>query len=309
MQKPIKFLSLCTVIFGAVFFIYSCEKNKNNNPELQGESITFFVDETLMPVMEDVKAVFESSRPDTVNLIAKSETEIVKLITEKKADRIVMARTLTPGEENAYRKEKIVPVVTQIGIDGIALVVNQKSQDSIVELDQIIDFLKGKPLPKFKGLVFDNPNSGTVAFFKEKAGIENLPSNVFSQKNNNEVLKFIAENDGYIGVVGVNWITQPMPEMQKFTNQLKVLAVKNVKISKDDNYYKPTQSNLGEGKYPLVRKIYMLNYEGTRGLGTAFVSFTAGSIGQKIFLRAGLAPARLELREVKVRPEIDQNQN
>ena len=70
-------------------------------------------------------------------------------------------------------------------------------------------------------------------------------------------------------------------------------------------YYKPSQTNLAEGFYPLIRKIYMLNYEGGRGLGTGFATFVAGDVGQKIVLKSGLAPVRLELREVKVRKEIN----
>lgn len=307
MQKLLKYLSLCFATVIVMLSFKACDK-KAENVKPTGESVTFFVDETLMPVLEDLKMVFESDRTDTINLVAKSETEIVKLITEQKANRIVMARTLTPGEENAFRKNNIIPVVTQIGIDGVALIANKSSNDSIVDLDQVIQFLKGET-STVKGMVFDNPNSGTVALLKDKAGIKELPKNVFSQKTNNDVLKFISENNGYIGVVGINWVTQPMPDMQKYSDGIKVLGVKNVKTSNDQKYYKPSQLNLAEGTYPLVRKVYMLNYEGTRGLGTAFVSFAAGNIGQKIFLRAGLAPVRLELREVKTRTELDNNQN
>jgi phosphate transport system substrate-binding protein len=60
--------------------------------------------------------------------------------------------------------------------------------------------------------VFDNPNSSTARYMKELAGIEELPKEVYSFKVNKDVVKFISENDGMIGVVGLNWLYQPSPE-------------------------------------------------------------------------------------------------
>jgi phosphate transport system substrate-binding protein len=63
-----------------------------------------------------------------------------------------------------------------------------------------------------KGLVFDNPNSSTARYMKELAGIEELPKEVYSFKVNKDVVKFVSENDGMIGVVGLNWLYQPSPD-------------------------------------------------------------------------------------------------
>jgi phosphate transport system substrate-binding protein len=42
---------------------------------------------------------------------------------------------------------------------------------------------------------------------KELAGIEELPKEeVYSFLGNKDVVKFISENDGMIGVVGLNWL-------------------------------------------------------------------------------------------------------
>jgi phosphate transport system substrate-binding protein len=47
------------------------------------------------------------------------------------------------------------------------------------------------------------------------AGIEELPKeDVYSFKVNKDVVKFISENDGMIGVVGLNWLYQPSPDMK-----------------------------------------------------------------------------------------------
>jgi phosphate transport system substrate-binding protein len=48
------------------------------------------------------------------------------------------------------------------------------------------------------------------ALYERLAGIEELPKEeVYSFKVNKDVVKFISENDGMIGVVGLNWLYQP----------------------------------------------------------------------------------------------------
>lgn len=308
MPKYLKIIFTSFVLIFAVVFVNSCKDKKEAEAvALKETKATFLVDETLLPFMQDEVAVFESQKEVKITLVPKAETEILSDIQSGEIGLLIMSRTLTEGEERAFTNKKIVPKITQIAIDGIALIVNEKAKDSVIDLQNVIDFIQGKSVPSIKGLVFDNPNSSTTNYLKSLASVKDLDDkNVFALKMNDEVIKYISEKDGYIGVVGINWITQPMPEMKQFTDAVKILAVKNVKSAPNSSsYYKPSQVNLAEGFYPLVRKTYMLNYEGSRGLGTSFASFVAGDVGQKIVTAAGLAPVRLELREVKVRKEIN----
>jgi phosphate transport system substrate-binding protein len=68
--------------------------------------------------------------------------------------------------------------------------------------------MQGKPQTTVNGLVFDNPNSYRalyegVGWYRRVAQEE-----VYSFKVNKDVVKFISENDGMIGVVGLNWLYQ-----------------------------------------------------------------------------------------------------
>lgn len=308
MPKYLKIIFFSFLVLFAIVFVNACkDKKETENLALKESKATFFVDETVLPFMQEQVMVFESQKEAKVTLIPKSETEILSEIQSGEKGLLVMSRVLTESEERAFTNKKIVPKITQIAIDGIALIVNKKATDSVVDLQSIVDFMQGKSVPAIKGLVFDNPNSSTINYMKALASVKDVnEKNVFALKTNDEVIKYISEKDGYIGVVGVNWITQPMPEMIPFTDNVKILGVKNVKTAPNSSaYYKPSQVNLAEGFYPLKRKIFMLNYEGSRGLGTSFASFVAGGVGQKIVTTAGLAPVRLELREVKVRKEIN----
>jgi len=303
MPKYLRFLFFSFAFIIAIFFIDSCADKKAKG----NDTVTFYVDETVMPIMEDQVSVFHSQRPEKVNLVSTTEGAILDLLKKDSTQLVVMSRTLTKGEERIFADKGITPRITQIAIDGIALIANKKAKDSVIDLQDVIDFMNGKPVASIKGLVFDNANSSTIDVLSKKASVAKVDNkNIFALKSNNDVIKYISENDGYIGVIGVNWMTQPMPDMLNSTTNVKVLAVKNVKSEPNSSeYYKPSQSNLAEGLYPLSRKIYMLNYEGAVGLGMGFATFVAGDVGQRIVLKSGLAPIRLALREVKVRKDVE----
>jgi phosphate transport system substrate-binding protein len=162
--------------------------------------------------------------------------------------------------------------------------------------------MQGKTNTGIKGLVFDNPNSSTVRYMKELAKVKEIPvSGVFSFKTNDEVIKFVSENDGMIGVVGVNWLSQPSPNMLETIKKVNVLGVKGLN---QDKYYNPSQNDIAEAKYPLARDLFIINCQGYSGLGMGFASFIAGDIGQRIVLKSGLMPVRTPGRKLKIRNEI-----
>jgi phosphate transport system substrate-binding protein len=164
--------------------------------------------------------------------------------------------------------------------------------------------MQGKPVASIKGLVFDNLNSSTVRYMNSLAGIKAIPEKgVFSFKSNDEVIKYVSENEGMIGVVGVNWLSQPLPAMQKYVDNVTTLGVKGLK---GDNYYIPSQNNIAEGKYPLARDLYIINCQGFSGLGMGFASFVAGDVGQRIILKSGLLPVRIPTRKFTI---IGKDQN
>ncbi|MBC7748113.1 MAG: substrate-binding domain-containing protein, partial [Methylotenera sp.] len=149
-----------------------------------------------------------------------------------------------------------------------------------------------------KGLVFDNLNSSTVRYMKSLAEIESIPkSGVFSFKTNDEVIKYVSENSDMIGVVGVNWLSQPQPAMQKYVDNVNALRVTGLVGNES---YMPSQNNIAEKKYPLARDLYIINCQGYSGLGMGFASFVGGDVGQRIILKSGLLPIRIPARKFTI---------
>ncbi len=301
MFKISKFLilGLVTVLF---VMCNKSEKSKNDSESILKGFATIYVDETLTPIVEDQKAVFESKYDAKIKIVSKSESEIVLSLFKEKSGIAILARNLNINENKIFQQKKITPKITKFATDAIVFISNKHNKDTLIELKTVINFMKGIQNPKIKGLVFDNPNSSTVRYLNELAKINAVAEKgVYSFKTNEEVIKFVAKNDGMIGVVGLNWLTQPMPEMQKFIDETAILSVKG---SKNSSYYLPTQNNIAEGTYPLARDLYIINAQGFSGLGMGFASFVAGDIGQRIILKSGLLPVRIPGRKINIRNEI-----
>lgn len=295
------FKSVCLIVL--VFSFNACNNsNKTSQETILKGNATLLVDATLMPVMEDQIEIFENRYDAKIKMIVKSEVEVVQTLVKDTSSIAVLSRKLNPDELKIFYNRKIIPKITPIALDAVALIINKNSNDTIVDIKDVISFMNGKNTPGIKGLVFDNPNSSTVRYMNNLAGISSIPQKgVFSFGTNNEVIKFVNDNEGMIGVVGLNWLTQPRPEMQKFVDGITIMSVKGKNQS---DFFAPDQNNIAEGKYALAREIYIVNCQGFSGLGMGFASFVAGDIGQRIILKSGLLPFKVPPRKLSIRNQI-----
>jgi phosphate transport system substrate-binding protein len=299
-----KFSKIFILGFVSVLFVMcnkSDQSKKDKESVLKGEA-TIYVDETLTPIIEDQVAVFESKYDAKIKIVSQSESELIVSLFKEKSGIAILTRNLTIKENKIFEQKKITPKITKFATDAIALISNKSNKDTLITLKSVIEIMQGKLNPKIKGLVFDNPNSSTVRYMNAIAGLNVFPKNgVYSFKTNQEVIKFVAENEGMIGVVGLNWLTQPMPIMQEYIDKINVLSVK---ADSDEKYYFPSQNNIAEGKYSLTRDLYIINAQGYSGLGMGLASFIAGDIGQRIILKSGLLPVNIPGRKLSIRSEI-----
>ncbi len=292
-MRRILILAIATVI------VWSCN-DKPKETILDG-SLDLLCDESLVPIMEDQIAVFESDYRARINLKPMSEAEVVKSILVNPGQVAILSRDLSPDELAHFEQKKIYPKRTQFATDAIAFI-RKKGNDTLIRLEDVIAFANGKQVPGIKGLVFDNLNSGTYRAIAQLAGLKAVPSQgVYSFTSNAEAIKYVAENEGVVGVIGYNWLTQPEPGMEPLVKQLSVLSVKGEK----EGYFAPTQENLGLGNYPLARNLFLINCQGKEGPGMGFASFIAGERGQRIILKSGLLPVRMPSRNIIIRNTVE----
>lgn len=262
-------------------------------------TVSILVDESFSEVLADQIEVFKTDYPDAnFRVIEGNEQRILPTFLNDSVRVIILSRMLTAAEDKIYRNRSIVPQTSRFGIDGIALITNKENADSNITVTEVVDILKGTSASG-KQLVFDNAYSSTLRYFKDLAGIKALPAKgVYTLKTNNDVIKYIAENKGSIGVVGVNWLIDNKKDMSIYLDKVKMMGVKNVSGKKgDDQFYKPIQANLISGIYPFLRNIYIIDAEGRNGLGAGFATWLVSPRGQLIVLRSGLGPHKLASRD------------
>jgi len=286
----------------ALFMAVSCQ-NKEAGRTYTSGAVKILADESFKPIVEDELYVFQNTYPRAaVAMSYYPENKLMDLFLNDSARVVILSRKLRSDEERVFENRKLVPRVTRFAVDAVALVTHKSVIDSTVTVESIINILQGKD-KSGRQLIFDNANSSTVRYLMELAGIKQLPqTGVYALTTNAEVIKYIYNNPGTIGVIGVNWIAQPDKDLEQYVSSIKTLAVKNLAGKPgSDKFYKPTQSNLALGTYPLMRNLYIINCEGGPGLGAGFASFLAGEKGQRIVLKSGLLPDSIPSREIFIR--------
>ena len=304
-----KLLSYGRYICFAVAIIFvgfaACKNNNDGEQTIIKGKATILVDESLQGIVEEQIMVFESQYPAKITQINQSETAIINELIAQKQAIAVLSRELTSEESIVFKNKKITPRITQIATDAVVFVTSAVSKDTLIDVQDVLNLLKNQP-SKIGSLTFENANSSTQSYLNRLAGISKSDSKkIYSADGFKDVLDFVQKNPNTIGVIGLNGILDQTAETQKAMKNIKVMAVRNVKSPTNATaYFKPSQDNLGAGLYPLPRPVYLLNFQGTSGLGMGFASYMAGEIGQRIVLKSGLLPVRMPSRIINTRKGI-----
>ncbi|MCZ4224251.1 PstS family phosphate ABC transporter substrate-binding protein [Pedobacter rhodius] len=287
-----------------VLSLFSCKrKEKSGGIEETRTSGTLkmLVDESVGPIVQQEIDIFKLDYPQATFLTTfKPELKLLPAFLNDTARVIVLPRMLTKAEEKFYNQRSIKINTSRFAVDGLALITNKGNIDSTINVKDVVDILQGKG--SGKQLVFDNAYSSTFQYFKQLAKLSQFPSkDVYSKNSSNEVIKLIAEDKKFIGILGVNWLSDRNPEWLKYQDKVKILGVKNYKGEPGaDKYYQPTQINLINGDYPFLRNINIIDCEGRDGLGTGFAVWLRSQRGQLIVLKSALAPHKLMPRELNI---------
>ena len=304
------YLKVIAVLIVTFIFVLACKDKMDNNSENQETILTgemnLFVDQTVESLVQGQIDVFESQYKAKIHLTAKTESEIVNDLLSGKTNMAVLTRRLTQEEENYFHNKNVIPRISHFASDAVVFIRNKKNNDTLLDLQEVYNLLHEKP-SSLKNLVFENPNSSVVTYMNRWAKVSNKKkNNVYSLNSTQEVMEFVINNPEAIGVIGMDAVAEPFPELRLLAENLNILAVKNVKTETNNNeYFKPNQANLGKGLYPLKRSIYVLNYQGFAGLGTGFASFVVGDIGQRIVLKSNLLHITIPERNINIRKEIN----
>jgi len=294
-----RYLFLCT---GLSLLLSSCDDKPQHPDTVAKGVIDISADESYRPIIDEQLRVFDSSYPEAkITVHYKPEAECFKDYFDNKARIILVTRQLTKEEQELCAQKKIFPTSEALAGEGIAVVVNNESKDTVLDINALKGILTGGYSKKYT-VVFDNQASSTLRFVTDSLlKGEKLGANVFAAKGSGDVIDYVAKNPDAIGFVGMSYVyaNEDTSAGGTFINTVKVVAVQN---EKDREFYKPYQAYVALKSYPLTRKLYYINAEGYHGLGTGFANFLGSYRGQLIFLHSHFFPLKQQIviREAKV---------
>ena len=278
--------------------------------------MTFVSDESFSPIIEEARAVFEHTYPKaTIKPIYTNELDGINMLMERKVWLTVASKRLRESQIKNLKDRKYVARCIPIAYDGLALIVNNENPDTCISIKDIKRVLVGEVTkwsevyPNSKlgdfDVVFDNAKSSTVHFCIDSI-LGGKPINspkVEAVKKSAEVINYVSSHKNAIGIIGSNWLNDARDSTNvTFKKNIRVVSVSRLDEATPMNSWKPYQFYIYNGNYPLVRTIYAICTDPRQGLPWGFCNFLQSPIGQKIFFKAGLLPARgnMAVREVVV---------
>lgn len=315
-SKIAKHITFLTTI--CVCAILAACDNRNSGVKLDtptSGSIKIAVDESFKPIFEaQIEAFQNAYKKAHITAQYVSEQEAINLLLIDSVRLAVTTRPLSPEEEEQLRAKKIKPKpALKVAIDGVTIILNKNNPDTTFTMDQLKaifsgqiptwDKLNGGKMNKPIVIVFDKASSSNVAYIKRKFELnDSLESHVYAAGGNLEVIDYVQKNVNALGVIGVNWISDPDdPEHKTFRKVVRIAGIAtHTPEEEDEEYYQPYQAYLAQNQYPLSREVYIVTNEARAGLGTGFSAWVASDKGQRIFLKAGLLPATMPIRIVSI---------
>ena len=278
--------------------------------------MTFVSDESFSPIIEEAREVFEHTYPKaTIKPIYTNELDGINMLMERKVWLTVASKRLRESQIKNLKDRKYVARCIPIAYDGLALIVNNENPDTCISIKDIKRVLVGEVTkwsevyPNSKlgdfDVVFDNAKSSTVHFCIDSI-LGGKPINspkVEAVKKSAEVINYVSSHKNAIGIIGSNWLNDARDSTNvTFKKNIRVVSVSRLDEATPMNSWKPYEFYIYNGNYPLVRTIYAICTDPRQGLPWGFCNFLQSPIGQKIFFKAGLLPARgnMAVREVVV---------
>lgn len=284
-------------------------------------------DESFERILQQEVEVFEYCYPQysIMPYYVNEKAAVDSLLDLGNVRTAILARELTEKEKAFFKSHDKNVRQQQIAVDAIALIVNTQNPIEQLSVQELRDILAGKLKtwgeiePNKTGaidIVFDHQGSSTVQYMRDSLmNGKNFGGNVFAQKSNDDVFKAVEANPRAIGIIGVSWISSDLKHKEPTTEELAKIAqssdttelsfdtrVKVLKVAGDGEVvaYKPYQTYIFEGKYPLFRPIYMTTVATGGTTSSKFYDFVTGPMGQKLIVMTGVLPARLFKRQVQV---------
>ncbi len=202
--------------------IISCDNSDKRggrtDTETSGE-VTIAADESLKPIIQELIDDFQFKYPKAkINLLDTTENRGFELIRDMQTCLFFTTRPLKDSEVAYLKTKNQLPEVFPIGYDALSLIVHPANNDTCITVNDIKRILNGEVtkwnevFPSSKlgnfNVVFDNKESATLHYVVDSI-LDGKPinnPNVTAAKTSAEVIEYVHDTPGAIGVIGSNWL-------------------------------------------------------------------------------------------------------
>lgn len=293
---------LIFILVMTTFLWEGCHRANNNSSSILTGEAVIAADEALKPLMEAQLDIFHSIyKASSIDCKYLSEDSVVKLILNEDIRLGVTGRPLNEEEVAFLKSKELFPESIPMAYDAIALIVPAGSGTITLTTDQIKQILSGNITDWSQiansgksgniQLIFDTESSGSIRYLNEKLELKNKLSGNFTFAGSNEkVIEMVAGNEGYLGFIGYNWLSETESiKVQEKLNRVHLVGVSNPSNEMTaDSAFMPSVNSIYNNQYPFIRKVYALYTDPSASLARGFLALLTSERGQRIIYRSGL---------------------
>lgn len=274
-------------------------KNKTYSGELN-----IGCDAGLEPVIKQEIEVFSYSN-DSVAIKPVYEGEEA-LMADFKANKIsvmILPRQMDAAEkENFKNRDSIYIREIIVAYDAVALVGNKTFNDAQLDEKALQRYMVGNAGANAPKLVFNSRNADMVKEVLKALGYAGTAVNVFAVDSTEAVISYVENEPNAIGFVPYAFVSDTDDDrVKKILRRVKILSLRAKDEEGKEVRVSANQSDIAEGTYPLKRTVTAFTrFRYEDNLEWLFVNFMYKERGAKIFLKAGLIPAKMPVREINV---------
>lgn len=313
----------------SVAVLSSCMDNNRNKVS----STTIVCDNSFQNIMEQEIDVFEYVHPRNFILCRYvPQAEAFDSLFKGNTRSAIVGRDLTKDERIALRKKYPAVRSMKVAVDAVALITNPENNVNELSTRELGDILAGQTTRWNQltpdgadipiNVVFDNAGSGLATYMRDSLlNGRQFGSNVRNVGSIAKVFQTVKEHKGAIGVIGVSWLTRDLTEDtvtiakrledlqsdkavvgQEINDRMDNCGVKVLAVmgTREAIAYKPYQQYIYDGSYPLTRPMYIITTGQPAGAVGRFYTFITSSEGQKLIMKTGILPARMQVNVYEV---------
>lgn len=271
-------------------------------------TLAIAIEESIAPVIYAEVDEFHRLYPKaTITSTVASTREAVLQMLQGRVKCAFVSRWMDQEESRAAAEYKIQVDSLGFAYDGVVLLVHGSNPVTGLRLDQIGAIYRreirnwaevgGSDLPVVPLALSRNTAAATL-LLREAVRDTVFAEGVFGCETSPAMIEAVAGRPGAIGFVGLAWLGDELPGGKEDRDRVKTL---DVAAGEGARYEPPIQSAIYRGRYPLRRRLYVLNADRRiGGLSSGFIAFVASAPGQSLVLKGGLVPATMPVKLVKL---------